>query len=566
MSFQTLTDRPVKTFLVGRKMFMQRKNVLSVFAICFLVNLMTVLIAGASLNGMVWKYAGPGMGDAVMQIVEISPGSPEVVYAGSANVVYKTVNSGETWNEMFSFGASGNVVNAIAISPENTQIVYVCTGNGLYRSGDGGLKWDRVFSGIGDKEGDVRSIAISPEDTDVIYIGTRAGMFLTENSGKGWKKARSLPDDIGLYFILIDRSDPDIVYTAADRGIYKSLNRGVSWSRVYEVYSSNENGSLPDEDEQYENNEIKKARGIKGVTAGPGGKILYAGSSKGLLVSIDRGSTWKNAGSLGLPGRDIRHLVADPADANGVYAATGRGVFRYSKITESWDEIYKGLVSSDIRYLASAPSAGDRYIELWAATDKGIFKLVHAADTGNSEAGEEKVFHEFSHEPSIAEIREAAIEYAEVNSRKIYEWRKAAARRAFLPDVRFEYQKNRDWQSSTYFYSTSSEKYKDDDITEGRDKEWSVSLTWELGDLIWNNDQTSIDSRSRLVVQLRDDVLNEVTRLYFERRRLQIEMLMSPRTDVKEKIEKELRLQELTANIDALTGSYLSRRMGQKNY
>jgi hypothetical protein len=82
-----------------------------------------------------------------------------------------------------------------------------------------------------------------------------------------------------------------------------------------------------------------------------------------------------------------------------------------------------------------------------------------------------------------------------------------------------------------------------------------------LGELVWNNDQTSIDTRSRLMVQLRDDVLNEVTRLYFERKRLQAELLHSPPQGVMEKVEKELRLQELTADIDAITGFYLSMRL-----
>ena len=63
---------------------------------------------------------------------------------------------------------------------------------------------------------------------------------------------------------------------------------------------------------------------------------------------------------------------------------------------------------------------------------------------------------------------------------------------------------------------------------------------------------------SYLVVQLRDDVLDEVTRLYFERRRLQINLFLDPPKELKDKIEKDLRLQELTAGVDALTGGYLS--------
>ena len=79
--------------------------------------------------------------------------------------------------------------------------------------------------------------------------------------------------------------------------------------------------------------------------------------------------------------------------------------------------------------------------------------------------------------------------------------------------------------------------------------------------LIWNTDQTSIDTRSKLMVELRDDIMNEVTRTYFERRRIQIELLSSPPQDLKLSLEKELRLQELTADIDALTGGYFSKHI-----
>lgn len=177
----------------------------------------------------------------------------------------------------------------------------------------------------------------------------------------------------------------------------------------------------------------------------------------------------------------------------------------------------------------------------------------------------EQALSMFSHEPSIEEIRQAAIEYAEVQPEKINKWSKAAARKALLPDLRVAYDDAEDWQSSTYFYKdTYEEQYlRDDDITEGNDRGWSVSLTWELGDLIWNSAQTSIDVRSRLMVQLRDDILNEVTRLYFERSRLQVKMETKFPGELNGRIDTELRLQELTAGIDALTGSYLSKRLGR---
>ena len=54
--------------------------------------------------------------------------------------------------------------------------------------------------------------------------------------------------------------------------------------------------------------------------------------------------------------------------------------------------------------------------------------------------------------------------------------------------------------------------------------------------MIFSTEQTSIDVRSRLMVQLRDDILDEVTRLYFERRRLQLELASKSKV----KSDKEL--------------------------
>jgi hypothetical protein len=66
------------------------------------------------------------------------------------------------------------------------------------------------------------------------------------------------------------------------------------------------------------------------------------------------------------------------------------------------------------------------------------------------------------------------------------------------------------------------------------------------------------------MVELRDDIMNEVTRTYFERRRLQVELATSSIQDSKLRIEKELRLQELTADIDALTNGYFSEQLKNK--
>jgi hypothetical protein len=62
-------------------------------------------------------------------------------------------------------------------------------------------------------------------------------------------------------------------------------------------------------------------------------------------------------------------------------------------------------------------------------------------------------------------------------------------------------------------------------------------------------------------VQLRDDILDEVTKIYFERLRVKMELDNISIEERKKRFEKELRIQELTASLDALTGGYFSEKV-----
>lgn len=58
--------------------------------------------------------------------------------------------------------------------------------------------------------------------------------------------------------------------------------------------------------------------------------------------------------------------------------------------------------------------------------------------------------------------------------------------------------------------------------------------------------------------------MDEVTKLYFERLRVKMELDNLSIEERKKRFEKELRLQELTAYLDGLTGGYFSQQMKNK--
>ncbi len=552
---------------------MRNTCVLFIFYICVCLLLSSPVYS--EIQEIRWSEAGPGTGSANLSSLAVSPLNPDVLFVSSDKTLYKTVNGGQVWTEILSFRGSDNSIYTLAADNVNSQVVYAGTADGLFRSSDQGLNWDRIYKGMGMPENPVFAITVSPVDAETLYTGTIAGIFFTEDLGRNWHKGQNLPYEMMTTSIVPDTQNPGLLYAASARGIYRSVNSGVAWARIYKsdideeaFISVMKEGE--DDPEEMEIPEMRNISYIRKILLDPADrKILYAGTARGLLVSDNGGITWTHAGSTGLVSHNIRDIAITPADSGHVYAATDRGIFRYAKNTQSWDELYKGIISSNVRSLALSVSGKNRPPVLWAATKRGLYRASPLLLSSVEEkAGPPPVRTEtgdrlpsFNHEPTIEEIREAAIEYAEVSPDKIRSWRKAAAYSALLPDVRFAYDKGKDWQNSYTYYKVNNEYVKYDDITNDRDTGWSVSLSWELGDLIWNSAQTSIDSRSKLMVQLRDDVLNEVTRVYFERRRLQIDLSMSPPPDHREKIEKDLRLQELTAIIDALTGSYLSKRL-----
>jgi hypothetical protein len=164
------------------------------------------------------------------------------------------------------------------------------------------------------------------------------------------------------------------------------------------------------------------------------------------------------------------------------------------------------------------------------------------------------------YEPNIQDVQRAAIEYAQVGSEKISQWRKDAAKKAFLPKINVGL--NRNTTDLWHWEGGSTTKSDDDVLRRGRDSlDWDVSLSWDLSDLIWNDAQTNIDVRSKLMVELRDDILDQVNKLYFERLRVKNELENLPFEDKRKRFEKKLRLQELAASLDALTSGYYSEQL-----
>lgn len=508
-----------------------------------------------------WEYAGLGIKEREVRAIAIDPADEKNIYAGTDRAVYRSEDGGKNWCEVLALKGTYKSVNAIAIDPKDSNIVYVSTENGVFKTADLAKNWKKVFDGKGDFERDVKYVAIDPQDGNSIYIATGAGVFASNDAGNSWQRSTSLKDT-AVNHIAVRHMSPTILFAGATTGVFSSKDNGATWERIFVSSGIAQEDAEETDSAEYDADEIAASvSGVNCITFDPvENRKVYLGTADGVYLSADDGASYRKLSGAGLMNERINNLLV--TKGGRLYAATNGGVFEYYPADERWEELYKGkakAVSRSITY-------SEKENALWGAFDVGLFKAHLQGSSAKSkvDGARRKLLAQLKNEPSIQQVQKVAIRYADCEPGKITLWRVGAQARAFMPKVSFGVDRDKGSNIDVDRGGTNDP----DRFVEGpwdSSRGWDASVEWDLGDIIWNPAQTSIDVRSRLTAQLRDDIMDDVTRSYFERKRLLIELAQRPPQDIKLREEKELRVEELTANIDGLTGGYFSKEIARRN-
>ena len=160
-------------------------------------------------------------------------------------------------------------------------------------------------------------------------------------------------------------------------------------------------------------------------------------------------------------------------------------------------------------------------------------------------------------EPTVAELRAAARRYAALDPSRARRWARRARLAGLVPQVTLRALRSiaRDEGVTS---TTASDRLE---IDLGNDLILEARASWDLARLVFDPAELRA---AREGARLRVDLANleaEVTRLYFQRRRAQVEMVLSPPADEAEEAHRRLGLEELAAQLDALTGGALTRAL-----
>ncbi|NRF71845.1 hypothetical protein HLB44_33150 [Aquincola sp. S2] len=168
-------------------------------------------------------------------VLAVDAKSPNTVYAGANQGVFKSSDGGATWKYL----AGNSPVYALAIDPGNPQVLFRGVASGIYRTSDGGSSWSQVSTQLTS----AKTIVVDPKNSMNVYVGTNgAGVWKSTDGGTTFKainrcipQGRCAPltmDGSWVRSIVVDTGNPSIVYLGAMEGLYKSTDGGANWSQA----------------------------------------------------------------------------------------------------------------------------------------------------------------------------------------------------------------------------------------------------------------------------------------------------------------------------------------------
>ncbi len=248
--------------------------------------------------------------------VAIDPENPDVIYAGTRHLPWKTTNGGATWHNLKEGILDDSDVFSIIIDPKVPSRVYASACSGIYRSDNGAEVFHRV-QGLPHSAIRTRVLKQDPQRPSIVYAGTTGGLWKTLDGGARWSLVST--QDLIVNDVLIDPRNPERVLLATDRrGVlvsndgfthYTASNRGFTHRAVGAVMADRKD---------------------------PG--RLYVGIMNdkdmgGFFISDDAGKNWRQS-NRGLDERDI--LSLQQSDNGVLLVGTNHGIFTLASLTAAW--------------------------------------------------------------------------------------------------------------------------------------------------------------------------------------------------------------------------------------
>lgn len=210
-------------------------------------------------GGNTWNPLTDDMATLGVSGIAVDYNNSNIIYIatgdGDGNDTYsigvmKSTDGGATWNStgLNWSTTQSRVMRKIIIDPNNSNILFVGTSNGLYKTIDAGLNWSSVLGGS------IRDVEFNPANTNTVFACTSTSFYKSLNGGNSFSNiTNGVPgSNVGRLSIAVTASDTNYVYLLASNagdasflGLYRSTDAGNSFSlrtNSPNVFGYNTNG------------------------------------------------------------------------------------------------------------------------------------------------------------------------------------------------------------------------------------------------------------------------------------------------------------------------------------
>ena len=274
----------------------------------------------------------------------ITPGDPQVIYAGIESVM-KSTDGGQTWLPVGQLGAARL---HLTIDPRSSQRMFLSVIDDpcdTYRSEDGGKTWLPII-----RNGSVCRITIDPAQGILYHHSQQSGQLQrSKDNGQTWE------------FFSADVPPKNIIEVAVDPQDSQRL-WGIGGCDTF-LYVSQDGGSTFTELE----NSLHDLCEDSFVGLDDTGQRIYVGSWGNILRSDDGGQSWVPLANLGAT---LQASALDPSNSIVLYVGTTyRGLFKTTTAGQTWAAL-SNLPATSVNDLAIDPANPQT---VYAATDTGAF-------------------------------------------------------------------------------------------------------------------------------------------------------------------------------------------------
>jgi photosystem II stability/assembly factor-like uncharacterized protein len=290
--------------------------------------------------GLQWQPVPALAGQEVLSFAQ-APSDPKILYAGTLLGVYRSTNTGATWDLISPPGSKEiHEVESLGVDPKDPDILYAGTWHLPWKTEDGGKSWKNIKEGVME-DSDVFSIIIDPARPHTVFLSACSGIYKSENAGALFQKIQGIPSTARRTRVLKqDPSNREVVYAGTTEGLYKTEDGGHHFIPMTSADIIINDVFIDPTDPKH----VLLATDRGGVQASDDGGVTFAPSNKGLS------------------GRKVEALLVDRENPTRIYAGVVNdkafgGFFTSSDNGTTWQQLQTGLDGRDVFVLSQTNPA-----------------------------------------------------------------------------------------------------------------------------------------------------------------------------------------------------------------